>query len=166
MKLLSLLVLTFLSTGAYAQTALSTPNTVPLTPAVAGAPLGATTAAYGTVVTGFSADGNYVLGQVTSHFTVGCRGRGCFHTYYVCTSLQWDLGGNLVSTSTPSGNGSQNLPCPVVTLTQPRLTPPSNSVVGNEFENTGGYIAETIVEEICGSVACYETLYIPTLVTP
>lgn len=138
-----------------------------LSPAVDGVSTASAPFAPGVAVTGFSADGNYILGQIPSQFGVGCPGRGCIRHYQVCTYVQWDLAGNLVSTVTPT-NGLANLPCPSVTLNQPSNTPPSNSVVGNEFENAGGYIAETIVEQICGSLACPASwiYYVPTLISP
>lgn len=163
--LLVVLALALSATVQASEFELPTPYTAALEPAVPCAPY-ATIDPYKTVVTHFSADGNYVLGQVASHYTCGCRGRGCLHTYYVCTFLQWDLAGNLVSTSTPS-NGLANINCPSVgPLSTPATTPPSSSVLGNEFTNSGGYTAETVVEEICGSIACYATYYLPTLVTP
>lgn len=149
---------------------LSTPTTVNLPPSTNYCRAAyATTAPDATFVTGFSSDGNYVLGHVQSHFVCGTGGRGGVQYVYVCTSLQWDLSGNLVSENTPISSqlgGRQSLWCPGVSLSYPRFTPPSNSVVGNEFTNSGGYIAETVVEEICGYSACYQTLYLPTLITP
>jgi hypothetical protein len=148
---------------------LSTPYTVALNPVVSVPRCfasQATTSGYKSVVTGFSADGNYVLGQVSSHFTCGSSGRGgTLYTVHLCTSLTWDLSGNLVSVNTPS-NGHQSQDCPAVSLVPPSTIPPGTTVVGNEFTNTGGYVAETILAEACGSIACYATYYYPTLVTP
>jgi hypothetical protein len=165
-----------LSTGAAAETTiqLPTPHTITLNPAVNAPRCSAwyvTTAGYQTVVTGFSADGNYVLGQVSAYFTCGSSGRGGggIHTYYSCAQLTWDLTGALVSATDPitmSNGYPVSTYCPSVPLNQPSMTPPSNSVVGNEFTNAGNYTAETVVEEICGSAACYQTYYYPTLITP
>jgi hypothetical protein len=172
----TLIVLFGLVPVAFAGTTiqLSTPNRITLNPAVNAPRCSAwyvTTAGYQTVVTGFSADGNYVLGQVSAYFTCGSSGRGGggIHTYYSCAQLTWDLTGALVSATDPitlSNGYPVSTYCPSVTLNQPSMTPPSNSVVGNSFENAGGYTAETVVEEICGSVACYATYYVPELVTP
>lgn len=148
---------------------LATPYTVPLNYPVALSTCAASqamTQAYRTTVTGFSPAGDYVYGTVASHFTCGHSGRGAnIHTYWRCTTMTWDLSGNLVGTSTP-GAGAANYYCPNVPLNQPSLIPPSNEVLGNAFVNAGGYMAGTLIDEICGSLACYETLFYPTLYTP
>lgn len=42
------------------------------------------------VVTGFSADGEYVLGQVSTHFTCSAGGRGSKpHAYNACALISW-----------------------------------------------------------------------------
>ena len=164
MRLFALL-LTLVSSLALG-TELTTPSQVPLNPAVSTvgcSAFEATTAAYKTTVTGFSADGNYVLGQVQSHFTCGHSGRGStVHTVYTCTYLTWDLSGLLVSTNTPSAGGA----CPAVSLEAPPMAPPGGTVVGNEFTNSGGFTAETVLTEACGSIACYATYYYPVLLLP
>ena len=149
---------------------LSTPHTVDLSPVVSVARCfasQATTRAFASVVTGFSADGNYVLGQVSSHFTCGSSGRGgILYTVQLCTFLTWDLSGNLVSVNTPS-NGHQSQACPAVSLVFPSTTPPTTTtVVGNEFTSAAGYTAETLIAEACGTIACYASYNYPTLVTP
>jgi hypothetical protein len=164
-----LLSLIALSAHAQSEIPLDTPHTVNLNPIVSvfrcSASL-ATTGGYETVVTGFSADGNYVLGQAPSWFTCGSAGRGgTLYSVALCTFLTWDLSGNLVSVNTPS-NGHQSQACPAVSLVFPSRTPPGTTVVGNEFANTGGYTAETLIAEACGSIACYASYNYPTLVTP
>jgi hypothetical protein len=161
--------------SAFAQTSinLSTPNTIALNPVVSAYQCYAgsvTTTAYATVVTGFSADGNYVTGQDSAWFTCGHSGRGStVHTIYSCAQLTWDLSGNLVSAVAPIAyNNGQPVSsfCPTVPLVYPSKQPPSTSVVGNEFTNSGGYAAETVLVEACGAIACYHTYYYPTLLTP
>jgi hypothetical protein len=131
-----------------------------------------TVSVYSTAVTGFSSDGNFVNGQATAHFTCGHSGRGAnIHTYYSCASLVWDLAGNLVSATDTNVVDANNLPvsssCPDLGLVLPSRTPPSSPVVGNEFTNAGGYIAETIVSQPCGAIACYGLpLDFPVLITP
>jgi hypothetical protein len=175
MKSLALALILF-SPAAFAGTPinLGTPYTINLTPpvSVTGCYAGAvTTIGYKTVVTGFSADGNYALGQVAAWFTCGHSGRGStVHTVWSCAQLRWDLSGNLVDTTVNVARGAGNQPvssyCPTETLEFPSTTPPSTRVVGNEFTNAGGYVAETVLAEACGSIACYATYYYPTLVTP
>jgi hypothetical protein len=127
---------------------------------------------YATDVTGFSADGNYVTGQVSAHFTCGHSGRGStIHTYYSCAQLTWDLSGNLVSATDTTQYGSNGAPvsysCPDLGLVLPSRTPPSSETVGNSFTNAGGYTAETLLVQQCGSIACYGLpLAYPTLLTP
>lgn len=159
-----------LSAHAGTEIPLDTPHTVNLTPIVSVAgrcsAAQATTYGYATVVTGFSADGNYVLGQVPSWFTCGHSGRGStVHTDNVCTYLRWDLSGNLVSETTPT-HGDGSLPCASVPVVLPSKIPPSSTVVGNEFPSAGGYTAETLISEACGTIACYESYNYPTLVAP
>lgn len=44
------------------------------------------------VVTGFSADGQYVLGQVSTHFTCSVGGRGAKpHAYSTCALIAWPV---------------------------------------------------------------------------
>lgn len=64
------------------------------------APWGGTVdVAYTTVVTGFSADGNYVQGVARGYYCHGHSGRGGGCTYlYWCNQFTWDLSGTLVST--------------------------------------------------------------------
>jgi hypothetical protein len=171
----SVALLSLVASVAFAGTdiQLSTPNRITLNPAVNAPRCSAwyvTTAGYATVVTGFSADGNYVLGQVSASLTCGSSGRGgTIHTYYSCAQLTWDLTGTLVSATDPitlSNGYPVSTYCPTEQLNMPSTTPPSNSVVGNEFTNAGEYTAETVIEEICGSVACFATYYLPELVTP
>jgi hypothetical protein len=161
--------------SAFAQTSinLSTPNTIALNPVVSTFGCYAasvTTRAYSTVVTGFSVDGNYVQGQVSAYFTCGHSGRGStVHTVYSCAQLTWDLSGNLVGAVAPIAyNNGQPVSsyCPTVSLTYPSNQPPSTEVIGNEFMNAGGYVAETLLAEACGAIACYATYYYPTLLTP
>ena len=166
----------FLISPAFAGTSinLATPHTIDLTPPVSATGCYAgqvTTLGYKTVVTGFSADGNYVLGQVAAWFTCGHSGRGStIHTIWNCAQLQWDLSGNLISTTVNVVRGAGGQPvssyCPVETLEMPSTTPPGSTVVGNAFTNTGDYVAETILSEACGSIACYATYYYPTIITP
>ncbi len=152
---------------------LATPHTIALNPPVYTTGCSAwqaTTYAYAAVVTGFSSNGVYVLGQVAAYFTCGHSGRGStVKTIWNCAHLQWDLSGNLTS-ATANVATSEGAPvssyCPAVALELPSTTPPSNSVIGNEFTNAGGYVAETVIDEACGSVACYAAYYYPTLVTP
>jgi hypothetical protein len=171
MKSLLASVLLILSSLASAGT-LPFPSTVTLSPAIHTARCYAATAHVtpDAVVTGFSADGAYVLGQADSTAVCGSSGRGGdLHYYSVCVQLQWDLTGTLVSTiATPTIiNGVvKSVPCAPVALVYPVPTPPSSTVVGNEFVNAGGYIAETVLVEACGSIACYATYYEPTLETP
>ena len=169
MRKFMLLLLATAGARAGNSISLATPYLVPLNPVVSAYQYSAyqgTTEAYKTVLTGFSQDGNYVLGQVMSHFTCGHSGRGAnIHTYFLCTFLKWDLSGNLVGTETMTA-GAKTLSCPSVPLNAPSLSPPSNQVVGNGFVNAVGYVAETLVQEVCGSIACYETLLYPTLITP
>ena len=165
----SLACVLLLSVGsAQAGTALYTPQTVPLTiptPAPYCYAANATTQPYATALTGFSSDGNYVEGQVQSHYTCGHSGRGGYvKTVYLCTTLTWDLTGSLVSTHTPYSPTSVS--CPAVPVTLPSTSPPGSTVVGNEFTNSGDYVAETVISEACGSIACYATYYEPTLITP
>jgi hypothetical protein len=161
MKTLALLFL-FVATLAQAgEISLPTPHTVNLTPPVTLFRCGAWTAtvsAYKTIATGFSADGNYVLGQVQGTFVCGSSGRGGGLYYYkVCVQFQWDLTGTLVNTTATPGRGSNGYPisvyCPTADPTE-------------TYTNSGGYVAETIITQACGSVACYATYYTPTLVTP
>ncbi len=163
--------------SAQAQTAtiyLPTPYTIPLNPVVQGAGCYAgsvTLRAYSTVVTGFSADGNYVTGQDIAYFTCGHSGRGStIHTVYSCAQLTWDLSGNLVGATDIIATNAYGAPvsssCPTVPLVYPAKTPPSTETVGNEFSNAGGYVAETILAEACGSIACYATYFYPALLTP
>jgi len=161
--------------AAFAQTSvdLPTPHTITLSPAVSvpGCFAGSvTTLTYKTTVTGFSADRNYVNGQVRAWFSCGHSGRGStVHTVYSCPQLTWDLSGNLVSAVAPIAyNNGQPVTsyCPAVELVYPSTQPPSSTVVGNEFTNSGGYIAETLLTEACGAIACYATYYYPTLITP
>jgi hypothetical protein len=131
------------------------PYAIRLDPAVSvtGCYAGTATASkYKSVVTGFSADGNYVLGQVLSRWVCG-NGRGSAIRYgTACTYLQWDLSGALTSVMTPTV-GLTNLTCPPA---DPTAT----------YTNSGGYLAETIIAQACGAIACYATYYYPTLVTP
>lgn len=162
-------------TKVEADVQLSTPHTVDLSPAVSlprCSAITATTNGYASVVTGFSSDGNYVLGQVQATWVCGSSGRGGgLHYYGVCTQLQWDLSGTLISINASVGFSAPGVPvsvnCPSVTFqVLPSKLPPSSSVIGNEFTNSGGYVAETVIEEACGSAACYATYYIPTLIAP
>jgi hypothetical protein len=167
----------FLSFGtAFAQSSINlpTPYTLALPQAVSTPTCYAanvTLVPYATDVTGFSIDGNYVTGQVSAHFTCGHSGRGSnIHTYYSCAQLTWDLSGNLVS-ATDVATDSNGLPisynCPTLSLILPSRTPPSSETVGNEFANSGGYTAETLLVQQCGSIACYGLpLAYPTLLTP
>lgn len=166
-----LLVCALLPMAASAgEVGLTTPSTSAINPPVVTSgctAYTATIAPYRTTVTGFSADGNYVQGSVASHYTCGHSGRGStVHTVYLCTILTWDLSGNLVSAATAPSLTSVN--CPAVTLEQPPNTPPGGTVTGNSFVNAGGYVAETVLTQVCGSVACPATwlYYAPTLVTP
>ena len=93
-----------LSAVAHAQTSiqLTTPHRVPLTPRVAVVSCFAsvaTLAGYHTVVTGFTAAGNYVNGQDLGFYSCGSIG---YRTYYMGATLMWDLSGKLVTTSTTS----------------------------------------------------------------
>lgn len=173
----SLVALLLFSPAAFAGTSidLPTPHTIAMTTPVTQPRCSASaviTSGYATTVTGFSADGNYVLGQVAAYFTCGSSGRGgTLHTYWNCAQLSWDLGGNLIS-ATVSVATVNSTPissyCPAETLNMPSRTPPSSTVVGNEFTNSGGYIAETVLEQVCGSSACPSSwlYYLPTLLTP
>ena len=126
----------------------------------------ATIRAFSTAVTGFSADGNYVTGQAPAYFTCGFS-----RTFYSCAQITWDLAGNLVSAtdtieySRPGALVSYN--CPDLGLVMPSRTPPSTTVVGNSFTNPGGYVAETLLSQPCGAIACYGLpIYAPILLTP
>jgi hypothetical protein len=170
---MKLLVFLLVSSVAMADVTLPVPSTVTLTPYISAPRCSAVTAkvpGYKTVVTGFSSDGNYVLGQVNTTTVCGSSGRGGgLHYYTICAQFQWDLTGNLVSTvATPAQvNGVYvSSPCPDVPVVLPPNTPPGGTVIGNEFTNSGGYVAETVISEACGSGACYATYYYPTLVTP
>jgi len=126
---------------------------------------------YATAVTGFSADENYVTGQVKAHFTCGHSGRGAnIHTYYSCAQLTWDLAGNLVSASdvvTDSNGLPVSYSCPDLGLVLPSRTPPSDPTIGNSFTSSTGYTAYTYVVQPCGSIACYGQPYtFPELQTP
>lgn len=160
-----LLFLSLIATAVAGQ--LDTPHTVTLNPTVSLARCyaqDATTAPYKTTLTGFSADGNYIEGQVASHFTCGSSGRGgTLHTVTLCTYLTWDLSGVLVNSNTPS-NGLKSIACPQAPLIYPPATPPSSTSVGNEFTNSGGTTIETIIAQFCGTESCYATYLYPTLI--
>lgn len=156
--LIALLAL-ILSSVSFAGTQISlpTPHTVNLTPAFAHPPYcaagTATTVAYDTVVTGFSTDGNYVLGQVPGYFMCGHSGRGStVHAVYTCVQLRWDLSGILISTTANPSFASNGNP---ISVNCPSADP---SAV---YTNTGGYDAETLVQP-----NYYGSYYYPTLVTP
>jgi hypothetical protein len=177
MKILRLCLLLMFSMSAFAQTSipLNTPHTVALNPVVATvgcSAWGVTTFGYATVVTGFSTNGSYVTGQVSAYFTCGHNGRtSTTHTVYSCVQLSWDLSGNLVSATDTIAYNSLGVPvssyCPSVTLSAfPSTVPPSSSVIANSFTNAGGYTAETILYEACGTIACYAMYDYPTLLTP
>jgi hypothetical protein len=175
MKRLLACIVFLLGVGAAEATTyqLETPYIVGLSPVVYLPRCAASTARTAqTAVTGLSSEGNSVLGQALSTWVCGSSGRGGggLHYYTACTTLQWDLTGALISVTTPvefSGGYPVSTSCPSVTFNAtPSTTPPSSSVVGNEFTNAEGYVAKTVIEEICGSVACYATYWIPTLVTP
>jgi hypothetical protein len=89
-------------------------------------------------VTGFTPDGNYVLGQKTATFVSG--GVGLIYKYQ-CVQLTWDLSGNLVNMTKLS-----DTKCP-----KPKLT------LG--FANSGGYKAYT-------QATIYPSVYYPVLLTP
>jgi hypothetical protein len=171
MKSLALLLLPLAAQAASID--LQTPHTITLVPYVSVTGCFAesvTTFAYATTVTGFSTDGNYVTGQVSAWFTCGHSGRGGrVRTVYSCAQLTWDLSGILASATAPIAY-TNGLPvssfCPTVDLVYPSTQPPSTTVIGNEFTNPGGYIAETVLAEACGSIACYSTYFYPTLITP
>jgi hypothetical protein len=174
---LALVILALCSLSAQAQTSidLPTPQTLALAQPVQTFLCYADQVnlkVYSTAVTGFSADGNYVTGQVPAYFTCGHSGRGAtIHTYYSCAQLTWDLSGNLVSATDTVQFASNGAPasysCPDLGLVMPSRTPPSTTVVGNSFTNDGGYVAETLLSQPCGSIACYgQPIYGPILLTP
>lgn len=100
-------------------------------------------------VTGFSADGNYVLVEAKGYTTCGNSGRngGISHVYW-CDQLTFDLSGNLVSKLAlkPATYAGFNN-CPWV---DPGLV----------FENSGGYQAFTNKENYNG------TQTVPELLSP
>jgi hypothetical protein len=141
---------------------LPTPNTVVLTPYVsvpgACSASTATTSAYNTVVTGFTADGNFVTGQVPASFVCGRSGRGgVIYHYSLCVQFKWDLSGNLVNTVATTALDANGKP---VSSSCPTADPAA------VYTNTGGYEAQTLTYQACVGIYCSRTYYYPTLVTP
>jgi hypothetical protein len=162
MAVVSMVALLPVSALAGTSIPLPVPYTVYLTPAVSSSGCSTQTATtagyYASIVTGFSADSNYVLGQVPATYVCGHSGRGSTIQHYgVCALLMWDLTGNLVGVTAKPAYNSLGQPvtarCPVVDPTA-------------VYTNSAGYTAETVIEQACGTSACYSTYYEPTLITP
>ena len=96
------------------------------------------------VITGFSADGNYVIGESNGATVSGHSGRGStIHTTWSCVQWTWDLTGNVVDEIVLD-------PLHACSGLDPTQT----------FTNDGGYVAWTTVYQY------YPATHFPMLTTP
>lgn len=104
------------------------------------------------VVTGFSADGNYLIVHARGWYASGHSGRGSNYTYQSwCGDLTFDLAGNLVGSTVVTASGTASY-----------YACPTADASGN-FTNSGGYNAYTVVTR---PVYYWAPKYTPTLMSP
>jgi len=96
------------------------------------------------IVTGFSADGNYVIAESTGTTVTGHSGRGStIRRTYECVRWTWDLAGNVVNEAVLDSLHA----CPALNPTR-------------QFTNSGGYLAWTTVYQY------YPATHFPMLTSP